>query len=79
MVSKLDGFQPVLTFGGVQVSKSEFDILQSIFNDGICLLCGRSGLTNRYGSKLKHWRACRNKYTLLEKEKLYVEAIAYNG
>src|SRR5579859_5537458 len=72
-------FVPTLTFGGVQVSKSEFESLSAIYDSGTCPLCNRTGLTNRYGSKKKHWRTCSNKFTLLEKEKLFVQTISEAG
>ena len=67
--------KPTWTFGGVQMTESEYNAIRAAVERGVCPYCFRSGLSSRYGAKGKHMRACGARLTLLGKEKAFAEII----
>jgi len=61
------------TFGGVQMTEAEYGVISATVARGTCPYCGRSGMTNRFGSFKRHRSACGARLTLLGKEKLFAE------
>lgn len=54
---------------GVIVTQGEHAELDAIRKSGVCLYCGRAGLTNRYGNAKRHSLACAKNRTLLDIER----------
>jgi len=63
------------TFAGVIMTTQEYKKIKSVFENGTCPICSRTGLTGRYGSNKKHLHSCSKKYSILEKEKVFAKII----
>jgi hypothetical protein len=62
-----------MLYGDVQMTPKEYEVIKAVENRGVCPYCGKIGLSNSWGSKRKHIRACGDRLTSLGKEKEFAK------
>jgi hypothetical protein len=66
-------------FHGIYCDKATFDKWSKQLNSGTCPFCDRTGLTGKYGSKVKHVRGCRVRKAVIGMHETAVEMAEMQG